>query len=115
VDLAINTSSGKAALLRQQKHGAGWLAMILPILPLLLVGGPRRRRRIMLLVLLVLIAAALLSCGGSGSSSTPAQNSSSFAPPTPSNGATSSGTYTVLVHAVSGSQESSTSVQLTVQ
>jgi hypothetical protein len=32
-----------------------------------------------------------------------------------SNGATSAGTYTLVVHAQSGSQESSTTVQLTVQ
>ena len=115
VNLAINTSTGQTAFLRPQKHGAAWLAMILPILPLVLVGGPRRRRRIMLVVLALLIAAALLSCGGSGTSSSPVQNSSNSVPPTPSNGATSAGTYTVLVHAASGSQESSTTVQLTVQ
>src|SRR5579864_1176874 len=87
ITLAVNTSTGPVAQLRQ-KRGAVWLGMLL--------------------------AAALVSCGGGGASSTstPSVNNS---PPTPSTGATSAGTYTVVVHAQSGSQESSTTVQLTVQ
>ncbi len=111
--LTINTSTGTAAALLSNRQGKLWFALLLPMLPLLLSGG-QSRRRLVVILLAVLIAAALLSCGGSGASSTPGPSQNN-APPTPSNGATSAGTYTVLVHAQSGSQESSTTVQLTVQ
>jgi PKD domain-containing protein len=114
--VTVNTSTGAAAFLRKRKHGPFWLAMLLPVLPLLFVAGRDRRRRIVVIFLALLICAALVSCGGGGSASTqnsPPPNNST--PPTPSNGATPSGTYTVLVHAQSGSQQSSTTVQLTVQ
>ena len=113
VTLAVNTSTGPVAQLRQ-KRGAVWLGMLLPVLPLLLLSGQSRRRKMAVAILALLLAAALVSCGGGGASSTstPSVNNS---PPTPSTGATSAGTYTVVVHAQSGSQESSTTVQLTVQ
>lgn len=113
VNMTINTSTGATAALH--KSGPGWLALMIPILPLVLIGGRPRKRGSMLLLVALVVLIPLLSCGGGGTSSTPAQNSSSFAPPTPSTGATSAGTYTVLVHAQSGAQESSTTVQLTVQ
>ncbi len=109
----INTSTGTAAAYLRNRYGKLWFALLLPMLPLLLT-GVQSRRRLIVILLAVLMAAALLSCGGSGASSTPAPSQNN-APPTPSNGATSAGTYTVLVHAQSGSQESSTTVQLTVQ
>jgi len=114
--VTVNTSTGAAALLHPRKHPALWFALLLPIFPLLLVPGRGGRWRLFAIFLALLVCASLLSCGGSGSassqSSPPPVNST---PPTPSNGATPSGTYTVLVHATSGSQESSTTVQLTVQ
>lgn len=109
--LTINTSTATAAFLRGKRPT--WLAMLLPVLPLVLVGG-QRRRRLLLLLLAVLLAISMLSCGG-GATSAAAPSINNSAPPTPSTGATASGTYTVLVHARSGSQESSTTVQLTVQ
>jgi hypothetical protein len=113
--LNINTSTGAAARLFQSKHQLLWFALLLPVLPLLLMGSPSRSRKILLNLLVLLVFAALLSCGGGGASSTSNPPPTNSAPPTPSNGATSAGTYTVLVHATSGSQESSTTVQLTVQ
>lgn len=112
--LTVNTSTGTTALLRQR--GPLWLAMLLPVLPLLFLAPQDPKRRIFLLALVVLIAAAWVSCGGGASSTPPAVSPSvNSAPPTPSNGATSAGAYTVLVHAQSGSQASSTTVQLKVQ
>jgi PKD repeat protein len=113
--LTINTSTGTSALFRDHKHGTLWFALLLPGLPLLLFGGQSRRGRMVAVVLALLLAGVLLNCGGGGAASTPAPNTNSIAPPSPSTGATSAGTYTALVHAESGSQESSTTVQLTVQ
>lgn len=110
--LTVNTSTGTTALLFQPKRV--WLGMLLPALPLLLLGGQSRRRKMAVVALALLLAAALVSCGGSGASSTPTPSANN-SPPTPSSGATSAGTYTVVVHAQSGPQESSTTVQLTVQ
>ena len=113
VQMTINTSTGTAAALH--KSGPAWLAMVIPILPLVLIGGVPRKRGSLLLLLGLLIVICSISCGGSGTSRTLTSTSNSSAPPTPSTGATSAGTYTVLVHAQSGAQESSTTVQLTVQ
>src|SRR5579872_5663918 len=116
--LSINTSMGAAASLHRTRGGFVF-AMVLPVLPLIffpILPLSRGKRRLFLIAMLLLFAIVTLSCGGSGSStpqSSPGSNVS--APPTPSNGAAPSGTYTVLVHAQSGSQESSTTVQLTVQ
>lgn len=113
VNVTINTSTGATAALH--KSGLAWLAFIIPILPLVVIGGLPRKRTTMLLVLGLLLVIPFLSCGGGGTSRTLNSNSNNSAPPTPGNGATSAGTYTVLVHAQSGSQQSSTTVQLTVQ
>ena len=113
--VTINTSTGTTALFRDHKQRTFWFALLLPGLPLLFFGGQSRRGRIVVVVLALLLAGVLLNCGGGSAASPPAPNSNSTTPPSPSNGATSAGTYTVLVHAQSGSQASSTTVQLTVQ
>lgn len=114
--VTVNTSTGAVALLPQRKHRAFWFASLLPFFPLLLVLGRGRRGRLVVIFLALVLCACLVSCSGGGGASS--QNSPppvNSTPPTPSNGATPSGTYTVLVHAISGSQQSSTTVQLTVQ
>jgi hypothetical protein len=114
--VTVNTSTGTAAFLPKRKHRAFWFALLLPIFPLLLIPGRGRRWRLVAILLALLICATMVSCSGGGG--TGSQNSSppvNSTPPTPSNGATPAGTYTVLVHATSGSQQSSTTVQLTVQ
>ena len=112
--LTVNTGTGTTALLLQQRRGTVWFGMLLPMLPLLLLTGRSRRGKVAAMALALLMAAVLVSCGGGGTSSTPSPSVNN-SPPTVSNGATSAGTYTVVVHAQSGSQESSTTVQLTVQ
>lgn len=111
--LTVNTSTAAAAVLHR-RHGGIWFALLLPVLPLLLLER-RQKRGLAVVVLSLLLAAALLSCGGSGATSTPGASSANSAPPTPSTGGTAAGAYTVLVHAQSGAQESSTTVQLTVK
>jgi streptogramin lyase len=115
LSLTVNTSTGTAALLRKTKGGV-WFAMLLPLLSLLLISKTGTDRRRWFLLAVFLLVMGFVSCGGGGSSSTqPSPTSSVPAPPTPSNGATPVGGYTVVIHAQSGLQESSTTVQLTVQ
>jgi hypothetical protein len=114
--VTVNTSTGTAARLPDRRHDRFWFALLLPIFPLLLISSRGGKWRLFAIFLVLLLCAYLVSCSGSGGASS--QNSAppvNSTPPTPSNGATPSGTYTVLVHAISGSQESSTTVQLTVQ
>ncbi|HEV2114703.1 MAG TPA: PKD domain-containing protein [Terriglobales bacterium] len=114
--VTVNTGTGAAALLRDRTHQVLWFAILLPAFPLLLVLGRGRGWQLVLIFLALLLCVALVSCSGGGGASS--QNSPPLinsTPPTPGNGATPSGTYTVLVHAISGSQQSSTTIQLSVQ
>jgi hypothetical protein len=114
--VTVNTSTGTVAFLPKRKHFALWLALIIPIFPLLLVPGRGRRWQLLLIFLALVLCISLVSCsGGGGTSSENSPSPVNSTPPTPSNGATPAGTYTVLVHAISGSQQSSTGLQLTVQ
>src|SRR5919197_1860 len=88
-------------------------------LPLGVVLIPRRRTKgrklqAMAVVALVVLIAILLACGGGNSSNNNSPGSPTPAGPTAVS-ATPSGTYTVVIHAVSGSLESATSVQLGIE
>ncbi len=113
--LTIQTTLASAEISPVRKRLIPVYALILPILGLVLVPSCRgwKRNRIALCILLLVIA-QLAGCNGAtnGSSSNPAP---AAAPPTPGNGTTPSGTYSVVLHATSPSLQSSTVVQLPVQ
>ena len=93
---------------------AVWLPLALVVIPL---EGSKRCGKLQFLagIALLLLVSMLFACSGAKSDNNSSQTDSP-APAGPSAfSATPTGTYNVLIHAVSGSLESSTSVQLGVE
>jgi len=122
-NLTISTTASSASLAPFMKRNIAWYAFILPLFGMVLLSSTSRRKifrdrvsreTIIVMTMLALIV-FVVSCGGGGSTGTTGgPGSGNTTVPTVVNG-TPSGTYTVLVHAVSGALHSSTAIQLSVQ